>query len=94
MDSSSMVNEYLQDISGELFTAKGFRTWGASKICFEILMKLGIELDKDQANKKVLTAVDNAVKALGNKRNVVRKYYVHPKITESYLDGTIKPYFS
>ncbi|WP_179346159.1 DNA topoisomerase IB [Winogradskyella ursingii] len=92
--NSTMVNNYIHDISGDLFTAKDFRTWGASKICFETLMSIGLEENEDKAKKNVLTAIDAAAKALGNTRNVVRKYYAHPLITESYIDSTIAPYFS
>jgi DNA topoisomerase-1 len=88
-----MVNTYIHDISGELFTAKDFRTWGASKIYFETLSGIGIEKDKKKAEKNILNAVDMASKALGNTRNVIRKYYVHPMITKSYLDGSIEPFF-
>ncbi|WP_370000095.1 DNA topoisomerase IB [Winogradskyella sp.] len=91
---STMVNEYLQEISGDLFTAKDFRTWGASKICFETLLNQGLAQDKQIANNNILVAIDTAAEALGNTRSVVKQYYVHPKITESYLDGTIKPYFT
>ncbi|MBV7267846.1 DNA topoisomerase IB [Winogradskyella luteola] len=91
---STMVNDYIHDISGELFTAKDFRTWGASKICFETLKELGIAKDESVAQKNILKAIDTASHALGNTRNVLRKYYVHPMINESYLDGSIEPFFS
>ena len=29
------MNEYIQDISGEKFTAKDFRTWGGTKLAAE-----------------------------------------------------------
>ncbi len=82
---SSMVNEYLQDITSNFFTAKDFRTWSASLICFETL--LGLEKTNTDIDKNILMALDNASKALGNTRNVVRKYYVHPLILSSYKDG-------
>lgn len=91
---SGMVNEYIHSISGDLFTAKDFRTWGASKICFETLQSIGVEDDESVAQKNVITAIDTASKSLGNTRNVLRKYYVHPSITENYLNNSIEPYFS
>lgn len=91
---STMVNEYIHSISGELFTAKDFRTWGASKICFESLKEIGITDDESMAKKNILKAIDTAREALGNTRNVLRKYYVHPIINKSYLDGSIAPYFN
>ena len=38
---SGMINEYIQEISGSLFSAKDFRTWSATKIFFETLKELG-----------------------------------------------------
>lgn len=90
---SGMVNEYLQSLSGELFTAKDFRTWSASLITFEKLMGLGIEHNSNFNKQNILSAIDEAAKALGNTRNVSRKYYVHPKITKDYSNHSIEQSF-
>lgn len=90
---STMVNSYIHEISGDIFTAKDFRTWGASKIYFESLKAIGLESKDNMAEKNILKAMDITSKALGNTRSVVRKYYVHPIITKGYLDGSIEPYF-
>ena len=39
---SSLVNKYLHEISGTIFTAKDFRTWAGSVIFFDTLMDLGM----------------------------------------------------
>lgn len=90
---SSLVNDYLHDICGELFTAKDFRTWSASFICFNKLLDFGIEEDETKNKKNVISAIDEAAKGLGNTRNVSRKYYIHPEIIDTYKSGTIKKYF-
>ncbi|MFD2565127.1 DNA topoisomerase IB [Aquimarina rubra] len=90
---SSMVNNYLHEIAGELFTAKDFRTWAATNIVFEKLMDLGLTSDEKQLHKNILAAYDTASKSLGNTRNVCRKYYVHPAVISRYTDGSIKQYF-
>jgi len=90
---SSMINHYIQEISGNSFTAKDFRTWAASKIYFETLYDIGyLENEKDNS-KAILTAIDAAAEGLGNTRSVCRSYYVHPYITENYQNGNIVPYF-
>ena len=90
---SSMINHYTQEISGNSFTAKDFRTWAASKIYFETLYDIGyLENEKDNS-KAILTAIDAAAEGLGNTRSVCRSYYVHPYITENYQNGNIVPYF-
>lgn len=81
---SSMINNYLQSIAGESFTAKDFRTWSASVIFFETLMDFNKPISEQQKQDNVLTAFDATAKALGNSRNVCRKYYVHPILVESY----------
>lgn len=91
---STMLNEYLQNLSGTLFTAKDFRTWAATIICFETLKSLGYTEDEKQNKKNILTAIDTAAKELGNTRNVCRKYYVHPLVIDAYEDGSIVPYFT
>lgn len=90
---SSLVNEHIHNISGELFTAKDFRTWSASLICFNTLMDFGIEQESKQNKKNILSALDIASKELGNTRNVSRKYYVHPHILKTYENSSIEKYF-
>ncbi|OWW26198.1 DNA topoisomerase I [Zobellia sp. OII3] len=90
---SAMVNEYLHEISGEFFTAKDFRTWAASVVFFDTLLDLGLAETQKETPKNLLMGFDAAAAALGNTRNVCRKYYVHPVLPTSYEDGSIKKYF-
>lgn len=90
---SSDVNEYLHRIAGEFFTAKDFRTWAASVTFFNTLSTLKPTNDTAEKSKNLLTAFDSAAKALGNTRNVCRKYYVHPKLVEAYENNTLHTYF-
>ncbi|RKS50465.1 DNA topoisomerase-1 [Gillisia mitskevichiae] len=91
---SAMINNYIQEISGESFTAKDFRTWAASKIFFETLNEIGYEEDEKANSKAILEAIDAAAHGLGNTRSVCRSYYVHPFITENYENGQIVSYFN
>ncbi len=86
---SSMVNEYLHEISKAFFTAKDFRTWAASVVFFDALMELGTETDPKLVNKNIIEAYDAAATALGNTRTVCRKYYVHPLLVSAYEDGSL-----
>ena len=90
---SGMINNYIHDISGDLFSAKDFRTWAATKIFFETLRGIGYTEEKKKNNKNRIKAYDASAKALGNTRSVVREYYVHPYVAESYENGEIQPYF-
>jgi len=91
--NSTMVNDYLFDLCNQHFTAKDFRTWAASVVFLESLYELGLETDEKIKNKNVLTSFDAAAKALGNTRNVCKKYYVHPLIADCYNDESISEAF-
>ncbi len=90
---SGMVNAYIQEISGELFSAKDFRTWSATKIFFETLRETGYAEEEKQNKKNILEAYDTAAEALNNTRSVCRSYYVHPYVVQLYEKGDIVPYF-
>ena len=90
---SSMVNAYIHNITGDIFTAKDYRTWAATNIFFEKLMELGTTLTKKKKKKNILKALNSAAKALGNTRSVCRKYYVHPAVVNTYINGTIEKDF-
>ncbi|MEC3951299.1 DNA topoisomerase IB [Sphingobium sp. HWE2-09] len=76
--SSSDVNAYIADAMGGPFTAKHFRTWGASTIAFETLAAGHVSL------KDLLAPV---AQALGNTPAISRKSYVHPALLALCKDG-------
>ncbi|HJQ16256.1 MAG TPA: DNA topoisomerase IB [Allosphingosinicella sp.] len=75
--SSSDVNDYIREAMGEDFTAKHFRTWGASVIAFETLCDAG---ENGISLKEMLQPV---AEALGNTPAISRKSYVHPALIEA-----------
>ena len=87
--SSGDVNEYIRGLTGGTFTAKDFRTWGGSVLAAETLADAGPPATMTEAKRHVLAAIDAAAAALGNTRTVARNCYVHPRVTESYEDGTL-----
>jgi DNA topoisomerase I len=78
--TSSDVNSYIREAMGEDFTAKHFRTWGASVLAFEALM----EAEKDIGLKTMLEPV---TEALGNTPTIARKSYVHPLLIDIAKSG-------
>jgi DNA topoisomerase I len=76
--SSGDVNDYLRNIAGD-FTAKDFRTWGASVIAWRAVSAANGELSL----KDLLTEVSDQ---LGNTPAIARKSYVHPAIIEAVSD--------
>ena len=84
--SSADVNDYIRDASGGDFTAKHFRTWGASAIAFEQLLD-----KKDDARISVATVVEPVAEALGNTPAMSRKSYVHPSLIDATKDNPRDP---
>ena len=78
--SSSDVNEYIREAMDDEFTAKHFRTWGASVMAFEAL----VGADADIGLKTMLEPV---TEALGNTPAIARKSYVHPLLIALVKDG-------
>ncbi|MGB5981264.1 MAG: DNA topoisomerase IB [Nonlabens sp.] len=89
---SSMINAYIREIAGDIFSAKDFRTWGASREFFEYVSELDFTKDEKLREKQILEGFDAAAEALGNTRAVCRKYYVHPQLPSLYQDTGFKEY--
>jgi DNA topoisomerase-1 len=87
--TSSDVNAYLKEITGEEFTAKDFRTWTGTVLAALALRELQSFDTQTQAKKNVVSAIENVSKRLGNTPAVCRKCYVHPAVLDSYLDGSL-----
>ena len=84
--TSSDVNDYIREASGGDFTAKHFRTWGASVIFFEQLLKSG-----DDERQSLKTVLEPVADALGNTPTMSRKAYVHPCLIEALQDDPRDP---
>lgn len=77
---SSDVNEYIKKISGKKITAKDFRTWGGTKLCFEELKMYDEHLNKTELKKALTYVIDQVSSKLGNTRAVCRSHYIHPQL--------------
>ena len=80
--TSTDVNDYIKDATGEEFTAKDFRTWGASVIAFKEMARRG---HKKRINLKSVIAP--VAEALGNTPAISRKSYGHPALIEAAKDA-------
>jgi len=76
--TSGDVNDYIKDATGGDFTAKDFRTWSASVIAFEQMLK-----KTENARISVKTVIEPVAEALGTTPAISRKYYVHPKLLDA-----------
>jgi DNA topoisomerase-1 len=84
--TSNDVNDYIREASGGEFTAKHFRTWGASVLAFEQL------LNREEAKRiSVETMIEPVAEALGNTVAMSRKAYVHPALVEAVKERPRDP---
>ena len=84
--TSSDVNDYIREATGGDFTAKHFRTWGASVIALDQLLK-----KKEDARISVKTVIEPVAEALGNTPAISRKSYVHPGLLDAVKDDARDP---
>lgn len=90
---SSDVNEYLQAITGEEFSAKDFRTWGGTTLAGDTLFKIGPPVDESALKKALIQTVEEVSSHLHNTEAVCRKYYIHPAIFTSYEKAMLVPHY-
>lgn len=90
--TSSDINNYLKNITGEDFTAKDFRCWAGSVNAFEAFQKLSKPESEKEFKHKVVEVLDEVASKLGNTRTVCKKYYVHPTVIAAFEKGSIWKY--
>jgi DNA topoisomerase-1 len=86
---SADVNAYLQEITGEPFTAKDFRTWAGTVLASLALGEFESFDTEAVAKRNVTRAIEQVAAQLGNTAAVCRKSYIHPEVVACYLDGSL-----
>jgi len=86
---SDDVNDYLQAISGEPFSAKDFRTWAGTVLAAIALNQMEEVDSKAAAKRNVVTAVAAVSRMLGNTAAICRKCYIHPAVIMKYMNGSL-----
>jgi DNA topoisomerase-1 len=80
------VNEFLRDDLAVRYSAKDFRTWGATLRAAIVLAELGPAQSEAEAKRRVATAMRLVGADLGNTPTICRKSYVHPLVIARYVD--------
>ena len=94
---SDQVNEYLGEAMGAEFTAKDFRTWGATERAIALMsaMPLPEPVSETALAACIVTAVKQVALELRNTPAVCRKSYINPLVFEAWragrLHGAISP---
>ncbi len=86
---SADVNDYMREVTEDVFTAKDFRTWhGTGHMALE-LASAGPADSETASKRNIVRAVKETAQHLGNRPAACRKYYIHPAVFESYSEQTI-----
>ena len=88
--TSTDVNAYLREVTGQDFTAKDFRTWAGTVLAATALRGADEAASMSKAKKTLLTVIEAVAGVLGNTRAVCRKSYIHPVVIDAYMDGSLK----
>lgn len=92
---SGLVNLYLReamDTGGEEYTAKDFRTWGATVRAIAFLSCQAREhpVSERAFNRCVAATAQDVAKALGNTPAVCRKSYINPLVFTAWREGVVE----
>ncbi|MFK4771749.1 DNA topoisomerase IB [Rhizobium sp. ZW T2_16] len=87
--TSHDVNSYIREITGEDFSSKQFRTWGATCMAVERLASLEAAATKRDLARQLNEAVGAVAAKLVNTRSVCRSSYIHPAVFEDFQAGML-----
>ena len=90
------INDYIKEVMGEGFSAKDFRTWAGTLVCACALARAGIDVTDTKSHKKrkIVAAISETAKTLGNTPAVCRSAYICPDVLDSFERGqVIRRYF-
>lgn len=92
---SVQVNDYLREAMGEDFTAKDFRTWGATLRALTLLSRIPVNPEaSERARKLTINDVIKQVAAeLRNTPAVCRKSYINPLVFDGWRSGALHQAF-
>jgi DNA topoisomerase I len=88
---SGQVNDYLGEAMGNDFTAKDFRTWGATLLAITLLARTPLPepASEHALKKKIAEVVKQVASQLRNTPAVCRKSYINPAVFDSWRSGSI-----
>jgi DNA topoisomerase-1 len=83
------VNAYIREVTDEDFTAKTFRTWGASAHATLLLTQLGPASGDRDPSTDIRDVVRETAALLRNTPAVCRNSYVHPAVLDAHESGEL-----
>jgi DNA topoisomerase-1 len=87
--TSGDINALLEELTGQNFTAKDFRTWAGTVHTFAALAARQPG-DSETANAQIVNEVARATAlVLGNTLAVCKRHYIHPRVLEAFASGKL-----
>lgn len=87
---SNDINQYIKEITGEEFTAKDFRTWGATVLAAVGLAAWGRAATTKTARRRAITrTIQDVAHHLGNTPAISRSSYIDPRVFDRFRSGWI-----
>lgn len=87
---SADINDYVKEVTGGDFSAKDFRTWGATVLAAWFLALTGQTSGARTARKRVQTrVVKDVARLLGNTPAVCRSSYIDPRVFDRHDGGLV-----
>jgi len=85
------INGYIKEVMGNRFTSKDFRTWAGTLICACVLAREASHnpRTKTEKKRKLVTAVKETARILGNTPAVCRSAYISPRVLTSFEHGQV-----
>jgi DNA topoisomerase-1 len=93
---SGQVNDYLREAMGDDFTAKDFRTWGATMRALVLLARAPWHADASERSLKsqIAGVVQQVAAELRNTPAVCRKSYINPVVFDAWRSGSVHRTFN
>ena len=88
---AEQVNAYLHETMGVEFTAKDFRTWGATLRAFELMLETPLPESASKRALKacIMSATKKVAEELRNTPAVCRKSYINPAVFIAWQNGIL-----
>lgn len=89
---SSDVNDFIQKVTDDYFTAKDFRTWAGSVKAIDHYPAAKKEVEENPRRKFETALIRRVASDLGNTVSTCRQYYIHPDILQVLNNGELDKY--
>jgi len=91
--SRKALNAYIKEIMGQRFSAKDFRTWAGTLICANLLAREARDVPETKRGRrqKIVVAVKETARQLGNTPAVCRSSYIASSVLSSFERGVTLP---